>query len=87
MSMWSVGGGRLTGVLRDDARPSRAGRLGVLVLLLLAALGCAALSGLVLLDPEGHEVVLGTLQMFGHGGLRMRNFSANSRCEHRRGVS
>lgn len=39
MSMWSVGGGRLTGVLRDDVRGRRVlVGLGVLVMLLLAAL-------------------------------------------------
>lgn len=39
MSMWSVGGGRLTGVLRDDVRGRRVlVGLGVLVLLLLVAL-------------------------------------------------
>ena len=70
MSLWSVGGGRLTGVLRDDVRGRRVlVGLGVLVLLLLAALRCAADQAWVLLNPEGHEVVLGALQMFGHRGL------------------
>ena len=40
MSMWSVGGGRLTNVLRDDVRGRRVlVVLGVLVTLLLVALG------------------------------------------------
>jgi threonine/homoserine/homoserine lactone efflux protein len=40
MAMWSVGGGRLTEVLRDDVRGRRVlVALGTLVLLLLVALG------------------------------------------------